>query len=922
MNRRKMAFSLAALGAVVVIFGVVSIVWRSAGYDSSLARAVPDANLVLITLDTTRADHLGAFGGGSDVTPSLDGLAARGVAFVQAQSPAPITLVAHTSILSGLYPFHHGVRNNGTFTLPDSVPTLATLLQAEGYRTGAFVSAYVLARRYGLDRGFDIYDDDLSRGRQQYANVVPARRAEITVDAATSWIESLDRSSPFFCWLHLYDPHAPYDPPGDFRRRFPSDPYTGEIAYMDSEIGRFFDRLDSLELVGNTFIAALGDHGEALGEHGEQTHAILLHQATTRVPWILAGPGLPAGVRIATPVSTVDFLPTLCRLLGVTPPRSTTFDGTSLIDLLRGQGAALADRWIYFETMLPRFQYGWSVLRGMRRNGWEMISGIHQTLYDLDADPRELVDLFDRERSTADVLERELERIEVLDGDLDNAAAGVHISESEREKLAALGYVGFSEGERTEPPDPRDLIGGHVHMERARAFAGRGMSDEALSEIDAMVAQDPQNVSALTLRAGVLITLGRVDEAAEVYQRVLGLDPEDSQTYRSLAQLELGRGDAEAALELARIGSEKRGAFGTLTATEATALIALGRVEEAVKLLDARLGEHPDDPELLTSRASIYLAVGAFDEGETLLRRAVAADALHHRSRLTLAAVLERNGRTDEAIGLLEDLLKIDPGHAEALARIGVIKLGDPGAARAYLEEAVRLQPRRADYLLQLGVCYLRLGDHRRAEASLRRGLELQPDDPDLLNNLSIVLTLDQRYGEAEPILRDLLNADPAFAEARNNLALCLLYQGRLSEAESEARRVLATGPAFRDARLTLSAVLFESGRFEESAAILESLLAREPHDVELSARLGMAVEAGGDAARALPLLRAAFPSYPQHLELLAALARAEERAGDREEARRLYASLAQASSPGGLRDQATDALERLALDTGEDPDR
>jgi choline-sulfatase len=911
VTRRGLTIIVTLAGVMVALLGLVGLLLRPSTPRGWKLRPVRGASLLLLTMDTTRADHLGAFGGDDETTPNLDRLAASGVSFLQAQSPAPITLVAHASIHSGLYPYHHGVRNNGTFKLADSVPTLATVLGGEGYRTGAFVSAYVLARRYGLDHGFEIYDDDLSRGRQEHAGEVPSRRAEVTIDSAIQWLDSIDDGSSFFCWVHLYDPHAPYDPPGEYGRRFATDPYSGEISYMDAEIGRLLGHLEDRGMSDRLVIAAIGDHGEARGEHGELTHAILLHQATTRVPLILAGTTLPAGLKVQTPVSAVDLAPTMAWLLDTEFPSDLPLDGISLEPLLTGGSPGSTDRLIYSETMLPRFQYGWKTLRGLRRGKWQYVAGVRGSLFDLDRDPRELIDRLDRETLVRDELAGELDRIVAVD------AATPHeqqpISESEREKLAALGYLGFSDLPRSDPPDPRDLIGAHVHMERSRTLSARGMTSEALVEIDRMLDEDSQNTSARSLKAGLLTQLGRFDEAAEELQAVIAFDPENAQSYRSLAQLEMARGRPQAALELARIGAEKRGAFGSLAASEAGALVALGRVAEAAALLDNKLAANPDDPELLAARAGIHLGSGAQGEGEALLRRAVAADALHHRSRLALASLLENTGRSEEAISLLEDLLRIDPGNAEALARIGAIHDDDPEAARAYLEEAVRLQPRRADYLLRLGVCYHKLGDSRRAEAALRRGLELRPEDHDLLNNLSIVLTLEERYAEAEAALDKVLEQDPDFAEARNNLALCLLYQERSDEAETEVRRALELEPELRDARLTLSSVLFETGRFAECRSVLEDLMA-EGSDLELEGRLGMALEADGEPLLALPHLRAAVPSFPGHFELTMALARAEERVGDPVVAKRLYASLAQSSPPGELREKATEALERMAL--------
>jgi Flp pilus assembly protein TadD len=281
---------------------------------------------------------------------------------------------------------------------------------------------------------------------------------------------------------------------------------------------------------------------------------------------------------------------------------------------------------------------------------------------------------------------------------------------------------------------------------------------------------------------------------------------------------------------------------------------------------------------------------------------------------MALAELLDSRGRTDEALQLLEDLLRIDPGQAEALARIGTMRLEDPEAAKPYLEEAVRLQPYRHDYLLRLGVCFLRLGDHRRAEASLRRALELVPDDPEVLSNLGVTLTVQARYAEAEEALKTALEAHPDFDEAGNNLALCLMYQGRLGEAERQVRKVLERNPRMRDARLTLSSILNRSGRFDESAEVLEALRALNSADREIGARLGITLEAADRELRALPLLREAVAAYPDNIQVLMAAARAEEAAGDPKTARRLFTEVAQRAPRGETRDEAIVALERLAL--------
>jgi arylsulfatase A-like enzyme len=308
-------------GVALILAGAVALalsirVGRSPAPPTSLG-SHPDASVVIVTLDTTRADRLGCYGSTAGTTPVLDGLAAEGVVFENAQSVAPVTLPAHSSMMTGLSPIKHGVRNNGMFVLSDELETLAEVFSANGYATGAFVSAQVLARRYGLTQGFDVYDDDLSKSRKFGQTMVPSRRGGLTLEAATAWLETVPSDRPVFLWLHLYDPHAPYDPPPEFRARFPGDPYGGEIAYADSVVGDLLATLEESGRLSDTVFTVLGDHGEGLGEHGEATHGFLLHQATIHVPWILRAPGMTGPSRVVDPVSIVDLAPLLTAMVGV-----------------------------------------------------------------------------------------------------------------------------------------------------------------------------------------------------------------------------------------------------------------------------------------------------------------------------------------------------------------------------------------------------------------------------------------------------------------------------------------------------------------------------------------------------------------------------------------------------------------------------
>jgi arylsulfatase A-like enzyme/Flp pilus assembly protein TadD len=905
-------------GWLFAIVGIVLLAWgaatwlRAPGGGTSVKSRAGD-NLLLITLDTTRADHIGCYGGDERVTPNIDRLAENGVVFEQVTATAPITLPSHTSMLTGLDPIHHGVRNNGMFTLPEDRQTLAHMLRDRGYATAAFVSASVLATRYGLDAGFDTYDDDLSRGRSMGAHAVPERRGDLTVAAALEWLESVPESRPFFCWIHLYDPHAPYDPPVAFRRRFPDDPYTAEIAFADSLVGRVLEALDASGRLSRTVVSLASDHGEGLGEHGENTHAILLHQATLRVPWIISSTRMPHGTRISIPVSGSDVAPTLAGLVGVKAPNRRQSDGVSAIPLIERPSTAPTGRRLLAETLLPHYQYGWQPLYAVRVDNWQLISGRRQELFDLGRDPRELSDLSSAEPTVLADLTRELEEILEQAPDQDSANARLSLSRSEIDKLQALGYLGAEAAARPEPPDPRDLIGAHVHMERARNLSSRGNSVEAIAQLDRMLAQDPGNVSGLTMRAQLLVGLERYDEAEQNLAQCIAIDPDNAQAYAIMTRLEMARGRPERALELAEIGAGTRGAFETLYVLQAAALERLGRGDEASRLLDQRLELHPDDADLLTARAEIHLRAGETDSAEELLRRAVDGDALHLGSAVTLANLLESQGRIDEASAVLEGLLRVDPGHPVALAALGRVRLDDPERARPILEEAVRLNPTRFEPLASLGMCYLRLEMPHRAEATLRRALELRPNDLRASNNLAVSLFLQSRPEEAAELLRQLMRRAPEFAEAHNNLALVLHAEGRDVEAEQAAREALRLQPGYRDSTLTLAAILHDSGRHQEAADRLRELVQDNPDDLQAAARCGVALEAAGDCAEAAPLLERGLEVYPNEPELLISAARCADRLGEKSRAVRFYERAAQVSPEGPLREESQAAIERLA---------
>lgn len=592
---RLLALALFVAGAAILAFAF----WRQAPAGSELAaragRELPrgERSVLVVTVDTTRPDRLEPYGADNVATPVLSRLAQRGIVFENATSVAPITLVAHTSIMSGLYPFEHGVRNNGMQYVSDSVTTLAERLQAEDYRTAAFVSAAVLDRRYGLDQGFEVYDDDLSQRRNVGPRMVADRPAEYTVDAATARLDSLDADENFFTWVHFYDPHASYSPPPPYRDDYRERLYDGEIAYMDEQLGRLLSHPRLLGSWGATpnesgakppIVMVIGDHGESLGEHGERTHAILAYDSTLHVPWIVLVPRGPSDLRISDSVGQVDLMPTVLSMLGLAPLEGVA--GRDLVPLIEGR-ASSQDQAYYSETYLPFYTYGWAKLRVMRRGRWKLIDAPTPELYDLVRDPRELTDQHDQKSGLAHDLKRDLDEWFEAHGGSDREAS-LSLDSEALAQLRSLGYASVGSGrqdETSERPNPMEMIEQHVGLERARTFLSDRLYDQAVRQLENVLRRDPQNLAALIDLVRAYEGQGNVEEALRLAERALALDPEYTQTYMMLARLEAQRDDLPKAIELVDLAIARDPQHPDLRIQKASFLQRLGRPEEARDVL-------------------------------------------------------------------------------------------------------------------------------------------------------------------------------------------------------------------------------------------------------------------------------------------------------------------------------------------------
>jgi arylsulfatase A-like enzyme len=541
------------------------------------------ANVVLLTLDTTRADRLGAYGYEKARTPALDRLAREGILYADAVSPVPMTLPAHASILTGLDPRNHGVRHNGQYRLDDSATTLAEVLAENGYETAAFVSGFVLDSRYGLSQGFEHYDDQIDPLPGQPFSGLGERSAGRVTDAALAWFKSRVAERPLFLWVHYYDPHAEYRPPEEFRE---GDPYDGEIAYMDSQIARL---IEAIETAGEpVLVIAAGDHGEAFGEHSEYGHSRLLYETTQRVPLLLWSPGSIPGGGIVNDavVGLVDVFPTVLDLLDIPAPDG--IDGVSL-RLARER----KDRALYLETLAPFLDNGWSPLQALRRHGDKYILAPKEEYYDLGRDPGELRNLY-RDGDTTPLASDLAAR---LGGDPSPGAIAESAAKPDSEalkKLQALGYLsgpGPSTESGGELPDPKDMMPIQRLVIESRTLRREGRPEDALPKAREALRAAPQDLEALEEVGLVSIELDRLEDAEKALKRRVELKP-----------------SANINVLLAQI------------------LARTGRMEEGVALLELALELEPDNGGVLIARGDFFAEDGNYREALAWYERAKEVD--------------------------------------------------------------------------------------------------------------------------------------------------------------------------------------------------------------------------------------------------------------------------------------------------------
>jgi choline-sulfatase len=673
---------------VIVILGGW-LWWRRAAHASIASGACGRCNVLLVTIDTLRLDRVGAFGGPPGLTPNLDRLASGGLRLTRAYSAAPLTLPSHGSILTAVSPPVHGLRANGLFRLGPSTPTLATVLKSAGYRTGAFVGSFVLDARFGLNRGFDVYDDRYGEKHAGDLTEGAERRGEDVVRPAAEWIlnggpgpGARGSASPWFAWVHLYDPHEPYRAPEPFASQH--QPYDAEVAYADAMVGKLLDDLRAAHQLDRTLVVVASDHGESLGEHGERTHGVFTYDVTMRVPWILwAGGGRDSGLglwdsiagmlRIPNPntripsgssdalVRLIDLAPTTLDLIGVAPPAD--FEGRSVIPVVTSREPEAAGA--YIEAMDANLTRNWAPLTGLVTRGYKLIELPIPELYDLSADPGEATNLFTRDGERARALEALLRATTAQFASRGSVGQKTTLGAEARQRLQALGYVASSAGPGqhvfTDADDPKRLIGPANDLQRAVTAFDNGARDSSMAAVRAIARQHPRFTTAFGMLASM--------------QRQTG-DPRGA-----IATLEdvVRRGIADPSVMVVLAGY----------------LQEAGESAKAIGLLEAVVADHPDYAEAYNSLGVAYMRVGRHDRARFALRKVLELDPTSAKAFENLGADELAAGDLPAAVPDLRRAVELDPLLYDALYNLGMAldALGHREEARPYLDRFVRDAP-------------------------------------------------------------------------------------------------------------------------------------------------------------------------------------------------------------------------------------
>jgi len=752
---------LSIVALVLLVLAAGSVWWLNRGYRLSYA----GANVVLVTIDTLRHDRLGSYGYAAAETPRLDAFAREGVRFEQVVASTPLTLPSHTSLMASLDPTMHGVRDNGAFDLPADTTLLAEYFERAGYDTGAFVGAYVLHSRWGLAPGFQTYNDEFDYGGDNATPGQVERRGDAVLDAALPWLRGRG-AEPFFAWVHLYDPHAPYVAPEPYGSRFAAEPYDGEVAYTDSLIGELLDALQEAGVADNTIVLVTADHGEALGDHGEPGHGLFLYASTILVPLMLRLPDRAgSGLEIPEQVRLTDVAPTLLELAGLPVPDA--YAGESLVPFLFNAGSA---RPAYSETFFPRYHFGWQELYALRADGFKYILAPRPELYDLGPDAAELDNLVAVQADLAadfrDDLDRRLE-------DAVTAGPG-RLSAEASQRLRALGYIGGASSDLPEGPlpDPNDKAELFRRLTRAQGLLQAGDAPAAELLLEEVIAEDPGVVDGQFTLGNARFAQQDFAGALEAFTATIELNPEYDLALsnlglarRKLGDVEGARADFEALLALSPGSPSAHYNLGEMELEAGNPRRALEHFESALDNTDTMPATH-------FGAGVASLQLGDVPAAARYLQRTAELAPLYPEVHYYLALVAESNADPATAVAEYRAEAENFPQHYRSWFNLSLLMadLGQPAEAVEAAQNAIDANADFARAQVSLGRYLLLLNDPARYEEAgeaARRGLALQPEASVRALGHFVLADVYNRLGRPQDSQRELALARQAQQDIR-----------------------------------------------------------------------------------------------------------------------------------------------------------
>jgi len=794
---RKLHNQIIALIAVFVI--LVAVEGCKKGAESYSLPGDKDYNLLLITLDTTRADRIGAYGYSKAETPYIDSLAQTGVMFKNCYPSVPLTLPSHATLLTGREPIAHGVRINGTYVLRQEEDTLAETMRGQGYKTFAVIASFTLHSKFGLSQGFEVYDDSLDFNIAAN-NIRTEIRADKVYAKFKSWFEK-NHAQKFFSWVHFYDPHSPYDPPPEFKSRFSDDYYDGEIAYTDRFVGRIIQDLTSKGIIDKTLIIVAGDHGEAFGEHKEYGHGIFCYEESLKVPLIFSNPVIfkEESRVISQRVGLTDIMPSVLELFGLDTP--SNIQEKSLAPLLFG-GKEILETQIYVESMFGREDMGWAPLTGLILGDHKYISLPTPELYDLASDPEEKTNLFEAETALAKEIDEKLSQYIQAQAE-SGTGTRRSLTAADRERLESLGYVSpFSEKSKREI-DPKNGIDLLNEVLAVKNLLDQGNLEEAKKRLPDLLESD----------------------------KGVGIPP----FYDNLSNMYREQGEMDKAIQILEKAVKQFPKKRRFRVNLALFYLEAGKVQDAESLSLALIDEYPDIAQAHSLLALIYKGKGELEKAVSYFEEARKIEPSNVMLNLNLAeAELERGNRL-KAVELLDSLVQNDvlmeePDSSKVRIRLGILlaRGGEYDRAIDLFLKIIENNNADADVWTHLGLSYYNQGDFDKAQESYDRALVIDSKYALALSslgtlNLSLFRTEKNReyYNRALGFYQRAIEYDPNLASAHNGLAVAYRFANKNELAVSHWKKALEAKPDFTNAYINLGITLINLGRKEEALEYL-----------------------------------------------------------------------------------------------------